>query len=130
MVNYWEECCGGGSVGSETVLCVGKGDGVELRELESLQHLDGGTQEGDGTVAAGLGGRFSRFEDRDNYCMFPNSGDSTVIEGKVKKVGKVLQPKGSKVLEVEDGEAIRSSGTRFATIPDGPGDEVSGVRIE
>ena len=59
VVNYWEECCGGGSVGTETVLGVGEGDGVELGEEESLEHLDCGTQEGDGTVAAGLEGGFS-----------------------------------------------------------------------
>ena len=103
MVNYWEECCGGGSVGSETVLCVGKGNGVELRKLESLQHLDGGTQEGNGTVAAGLGGRFARFEDRDNYCMFPDCRDVAVVKGKVKDVGQVLDAERTKVLEVEDG---------------------------
>ena len=32
VVNYWEECCGGGSIGTETVLGVGEGDGVELGE--------------------------------------------------------------------------------------------------
>ena len=42
VVNYWEECCGDGSVGTEAVLSVGKGDGVELGEEESLQHLDCG----------------------------------------------------------------------------------------
>ena len=58
VVNYWEECGGGGSVGTEAVLGVGEGDGVELGE-ESLEHLDCGAQEGDGAVAAGLEGGFS-----------------------------------------------------------------------
>ena len=43
VVNYWEECGGGGSVGTEAMLGVGEGDGVQLGEEESLQHLDCGT---------------------------------------------------------------------------------------
>lgn len=43
VMDYWEECCGGGSVGTETMLSVREGYGVELGEKESLQDLDGGT---------------------------------------------------------------------------------------
>ena len=103
FVCEWEEGCGGGSVGSEAGLYVGEGNGVKLRELESLQHLDGGTQKGDGTVAAGHGGGFTRFEDRDNYCMFPDCRDVAVVKGEVENVGQVLDAERTKVLEVEDG---------------------------
>ena len=58
-MNYWEEGCGGRSIGAKTVLSVGKGEGVYLGEEESLQHLDGGTENGDGAVAARLGRWFS-----------------------------------------------------------------------
>ena len=58
-MNYWKEGCGGGSIGSETVLSVGEGERVYLGEEESLQHLDGRAENGDGTVAARLGRWFS-----------------------------------------------------------------------
>ena len=45
-----------------------------------------------------------------------------MIEGEVEKISEVLQSKGAKVPEMQDGEAIRSSGTGVATVPDGPGD--------
>ena len=45
-----------------------------------------------------------------------------MVEGKVEEVGKELQAKGTEVPEVEDGEAIRSSGTRVAAFADGLGD--------
>ena len=51
-MNYWEEGCGGRSIGAKTVLSVGKGEGVYLGEEESLQHLDGGAENGDGSVTA------------------------------------------------------------------------------
>ena len=43
LVDYWEEGCGGGSIGSKTVLEVGQGEGADLGKEESLQHLDGRT---------------------------------------------------------------------------------------
>ena len=54
--------------------------------------------------------------------MFPYSRDVGVIEGEVEKISEVLQSKGTKVPEVQNGEAIRSCGTGVAAIPDGPGD--------
>ena len=51
-MNYWKEGCGGGSIGAETVLSVGEGERVYLGEEESLQHLDGGAENGDGSVTA------------------------------------------------------------------------------
>ena len=54
LVDYWEEGCGGGSIGSKTVLGVGQGEGADLGEEESLQHLDGRTEEGDRAVTIGL----------------------------------------------------------------------------
>ena len=86
---------------------------------ESLQHLDGRAEEGDWAVTIGLGRGFAEFEDRDNYCMFPNGGYFTVIEGEVEKVGEELDAMGTKVLEMEDGKTIRSSSAGIAAVPDG-----------
>ena len=54
-----------------------------MRQKKSLQHLDGRTQKGDGAVAIGLSGWFTRFEDRDNYCMFPDGRNIAVVQGEV-----------------------------------------------
>ena len=54
--------------------------------------------------------------------MLPDGGNIAMVEGEIEKEGEELQAKGTKVLEVEDCEAIRSGGTRVATIPDGLGD--------
>ena len=46
-----------------------------------------------------------------------------MVVGEVVEVRKVVGGKGAYVFEVYDGETIRTSGTRVAAVPDGPGDE-------
>ena len=45
-----------------------------------------------------------------------------MVIGKVKEVGKVTDCQGAQMFEVEYCKAIRSSGPRIATKPDGPAD--------
>ena len=45
-----------------------------------------------------------------------------MVVGEVVEVGKVVGGKGAYVFEVYDCETIRTSGTRVATVPDGPVD--------
>ena len=54
--------------------------------------------------------------------MFPDGGNFAVVEGKVEEVSEEVDAIGTKVPEVEDGEAVGSGGTRVAAFPDGLGD--------
>ena len=54
--------------------------------------------------------------------MFPDGGNLTVVEGKIEEVSEEVDAIGTKVPEVEDGEAVGSGGTRVAAFPDGLGD--------
>ena len=66
-----EEGGGGGVVGSEAML--GRGDWEEGKfwEKKSLQDLDGGAEEGDGTVTGAGVWLFARLQHRDNGSMLP-----------------------------------------------------------
>ena len=55
-----------------------------------------------------------------------------MVEGEIEEFSQVLDAKWAKVLEVEDGETIRSGGTGVTAIPDallGCGSDFSGSKI-
>ena len=62
-------------IDSKAVLCWGEREGVEFGEEESLEDLNRGTEEGDGTISRSRIGWLARFQDRDNGGMFPYRGD-------------------------------------------------------
>ena len=102
------------------MLCGGEGEGtIEFWEQEAFQNLNGGGEEGYGSVSRPQIGRLSRLWDRDNGGAFPYCGDIGVVVGEVVEVGEVGESEGAEVLQVVDGEAIRPSGTRAATVSDG-----------
>lgn len=59
-------------LGSESMLGIGKGEGVKFGEEESFQDLDGGTKEGYRPVSRSRSGRFTRLRDRDYYRILPD----------------------------------------------------------
>ena len=59
-------------LGSESMLGVGKGEGVKFGEEESFKDFDGRTKEGYGPVPRSRSGRFTRLRDRDYYRVLPD----------------------------------------------------------
>ena len=54
--------------------------------------------------------------------MFPDGGILTVVKEKVEEVSEKVEAIGTKVPEVEDGEAVRTGGARGSAFSDGLGD--------
>ena len=51
-------------------------------------------------------GRFVRFEDREDKGVFPNSGEVSVVKGKVEEGGEEEETVGAKVFEMEVREVV------------------------
>ena len=95
---------------------------IEFWKQEPFQNFDSGTEKGNGAIVGTKPSRFAGLWDGDNYCGFPDGRDVGVVVGEVVEVGKVVGGKGAYVFQVYDCETIRTSDTRVAAVPDGPGD--------
>ena len=85
LVGEGKECGGGGAGPSEAVLGFREGELVgDLGKEESLEDLNCGTKEGDGTVGVGQVSGFIGLGDGDDVGMLPYGGYGSSIEGVVK----------------------------------------------
>ena len=91
-----EESGGGGPGRSETVLGVGEAEvSLEVGEHKSLEDLDGGGEEGDGSVGGPLIVGFAGFGDG-YYCgLAPDGRDVGVGYGEIEEVGEVADGSGT-----------------------------------
>ena len=84
LVGEGEEGGGGGTGLSETMLGLREGEVVgELGKEESLEDLNCGTKEGDGTVGGGQVAGLIGFGDGDDVGVLPYGGYGSSIEGVV-----------------------------------------------
>ena len=75
-----------GVVSSEAMLGRGvRKRGGEVRKKKTLKDFGGRAQKRDGAVRRGKGGRFTRFEDRENESVFPDSREITVLDREVEQ---------------------------------------------
>ena len=87
------------------------GDGrKKKRANKTFKNFRGRAEKGDRAKGCAKGKGFSRFGDWEDKGMFPDGGEVRMGKGEVEKVGKEGDSFGTKLLQVEVSEAVRTKG--------------------